>query len=102
MLMFVATTGSVVAQEMPMAKKLMQEEVPVSIVRSLQSDLNISEKGKWRVHYEQNVETLAYTVRLYVFKTKNEGKKIQVFYYPDGTVDHAKGVTVPETLARRK
>ncbi|HWA34561.1 MAG TPA: hypothetical protein VG737_10550 [Cyclobacteriaceae bacterium] len=99
---FALVAGSASAQELPMAKNIMQEEVPVSIVKSLQNDLNVSSKGQWRVHYDADAKTSAHTVRFYVFTTKSDGKKIQVFYNPDGTVDHAKGVTVPEALASKK
>ncbi len=101
-LVFAVAVGSASAQEFAMSKNVMQEEVPVSIVKSLQNDLNVSEKGRWIVEYDQNPKTSTFTIRYYVFKAKSDGKKIAVYYNADGTVDHAKGVTVPEALASKK
>jgi hypothetical protein len=104
MMLFVCAVavGSVKAQSVAMSKKIMQEEVPVAIVKSLQEDLNVSEQGQWRVHFDASTRTGVQTVRYYVFTAKSGGKKIQVYYNPDGTVDSAKGVNVPEALASKK
>jgi hypothetical protein len=102
LLVCAVTVGSANAQAVAMSKKVMQEEVPVAIVKSLQDDLNVSEKGQWRVHFDASGKTGVQTVRYYVFTAKSAGKKIQVYFNPDGTVGTAKGVTVPEALASKK
>ncbi len=104
MLLFVCAVavGSANAQAVAMSKKVIQEEVPVGIVKSLQNDLNVSAQGQWKIHFDANARTSTQTLRYYVFTAKSEGKKIQVYFNPDGTVESAKGVTVPEALASKK
>jgi hypothetical protein len=96
----VATLAS--AQTVQRTRRVTQEEVPVKIVQSLQKDFNVVDKGNWRVYYQENTTNATVSAKFYLFTGKSDGKKIEVYYNPDGTVDHAKGVMVPEGLTSKK
>src|SRR4051812_44885990 len=94
-LAFVVVAASASAQTVQRTRRVTQEEVPVTIVQSLQKDFNVGNKGGWRVYYTENTANATVAAQFYVFTGKSDGKKIEIYYNPDGTVDHAKGVTVP-------
>ena len=94
-LAFAVVTGSAFAQKIQRTKRVIQEEVPVTIVQSLQKDFsNVSDKGDWKLLYTENTYNSTFTPQFYVFTAKSESGRVDIFYKPDGTVDHAKGVTV--------
>jgi hypothetical protein len=101
-LAFVVVAASASAQTVQRTRRVTQEEVPVTIVQSLQKDFNVGNKGGWRVYYTENTANATVAAQFYVFTGKSDGKKIEIYYNPDGTVDHAKGVTVPEELTSKK
>ncbi len=101
-LAFVAVVASVSAQTIQRTRRITQEEVPVSIVQSLQKDFNVADKGSWRLYYRENTVNATLAPQFYVFSGKSEGKKVEIYYNPDGSVDHAKGISVPEGTTSKK
>lgn len=100
-LVFAVSVGAF-AQNVQRERPLMQEEVPVTIVQSLQKDFSISDRGRWKVFFKENQYNSTTTIQYYTFIGKSDGKRVEIQYNPDGTVERAKGVVVPEALARKK
>ncbi len=93
---FAVFAGSASAQKIESTRVLKQEEVPIAIQQSLQKDFNnLTEKGKWRLMYNENVDTHKLTPEFYTYSCKNNGEKIEIFYKPDGALDHVKGLAAP-------
>ena len=90
---FVLCAGSVSAQRVELTKRLVKDEVPVSIVQSLQKDFaSLPEKGNWKLVYFEDLNTKKLTAEFYTFSCKNNGEWVEIFYKPDGTLDHTKGI----------
>src|SRR5262245_60196357 len=100
-LVLAVVIGSASAQGIQRTKRVTQAEVPVTIVQSLEKDFNITDPGNWKVQYRQNVNS-SIAVQYYIFAGENQGKKVEIFYKPDGTVDHAKGIEVPDALTSKR
>jgi hypothetical protein len=92
-----ALAGSATAQKTEKTKELMREEVPVMIVQSVQKDFsNLPEKGTWRLIYIEDIRTTRrLTPEFYEFSCKKDGERVELFYKPDGTLDHSVGITAP-------
>ena len=99
-LAFAVVAGAASAQKLQRSKKLTQEEVPVTIVQSLQKDYSsLTDKGTWKLFYSEDAVSSKLTPDFYMYSCKKEtGEKVEIFFKPDGTVDHAKGVTVPAAV----
>jgi lipopolysaccharide export LptBFGC system permease protein LptF len=94
--LLVVFAGSVSAQNFQKKRRLMQEEVPILIVKALQKDFSaIADKGKWELIYHEDVRTSQLTPDFYVFTNKEGAETAQVYFRPDGIVDHTKGVAAP-------
>jgi hypothetical protein len=101
-LVFVVVAGAASAQMLKGEKRVIQEEVPVTIVKSIQNDFNVFDKGTWRIQYIHNTYNSTFAVERYVYVGKVDGKRVEVRYNPDGMVAYAKNVSVPEALASKK
>ena len=88
--------GSVSAQNLQKKRKLIQEEVPVVVVKALQKDFPaIAEKGKWELLYHEDANTSHLTADFYVFANTENAEAAVVYFRPDGMVDHTRGVATP-------
>jgi hypothetical protein len=103
-LAFAIFAGAASAQKIQRNKKLVQEEVPVTIVQSLQRDYsNLPTNGTWKLFFSEDQYTSKLTPELYSYSCKREnGEKAEVFFKPDGSVDHAKGVEAKTTNGSQK
>jgi hypothetical protein len=99
-LAFAMVAGVASAQKLQRTKKLTQEEVPVMIVQSLQKDYsNLADKGTWKLYYSEVPGSSKLTPDFYTYSCKKDtGEKVEIFFKPDGTVDHAKGVAVAPSV----
>ncbi len=93
-LALVVLAGAASAQKIERSKKLTQEEVPVNVVQALHKDYStLPEKGTWKLYFIEDTYTSKLTPQLYSFSCKKDGgEKVEVFFKPDGTTDHANGV----------
>jgi hypothetical protein len=83
------------AQKSEMTKTVTKDEVPVAVIQSLQKDYaNLGEKGTWKLFFFEDLKTSKCTPELYEYSCKKDGEKVYLYFKPDGTVDHAKGITV--------
>ena len=97
---FALCAGSVSAQQVKLTKRLVQDEVPVLIVQSLQKDFTaLPAKGYWQVIYTEDLSTEKLTPKYYTFSCKDNGERVEIFYKPDGTLDHTKGIDAPVNAA---
>ncbi|MEJ0056935.1 MAG: hypothetical protein WDN75_15550 [Bacteroidota bacterium] len=98
-LAFAVLAGAASAQKLQRNKRVTQEEVPVTIVQSLQKDYsNLPTSGTWKLFYSEDTRTSKLTAELYSYSCKKDGgEKVEVFFKPDGTLDHAKGVEAAST-----
>ena len=101
-LVFAIVAGSAFAQTIKRKKSVKQEEVPVTIVIALQKDFGgVAEKGNWTLLFQENTYSGKFTPLFYVFTGKNEsGKRVEISYKADGSLDHAKGITAAGTVAQ--
>jgi hypothetical protein len=95
-LAFAVLAGSVSAQRMEQTKSLKQEEVPAVIQQSFQKDFSsLTEKGNWKLRYSEDAATKQLTPEIYTYSCKNNGERVEIFYKPNGTLDHTKGIAAP-------
>jgi len=93
---FALLAGSASAQKFEKTRELIQEEVPVMVVQSLQKDFsNLADKGSWTLMYSEDVRTSQLTPEFYTYTCKNDGEKVELFYKSNGILDHTKGIKVP-------
>jgi len=87
---------SAFAQKIEMTKKLTRDEVPVTVVQSFQKDFtNLTENGNWKLIYLEDMKTRKLTPEFYEYSYKKDGDKVEIYYKPDGTFDHTKGIDPP-------
>ena len=92
-LAFVVLAYGASAQKTELSKVLSKDEVPVVVVQTLQKDFtNLTEKGTWKMFYIEDVRTTKLTPEFYEYSCKKDGEKIELYFKPDGTLDHAKGM----------
>ena len=103
-LAFAVLAGAASAQKLQRNRKVVQEEVPVTIVQSLQKDYsNLPANGTWKLFFSEDRQTSKLTAELYSYSCKKEnGEKVEVFFKPDGSVDHVKGVEAKSTNGSQK
>ena len=99
---FVLCVGSVSAQKVELTKRLVQDEVPVLVLQSLQKDFaSLPEKGTWKMVYFEDLNTKKFTPAFYTYSCKNNGERVEIFFKPDGTLDHAKGIDAPASSEQK-
>ena len=92
----VAFAYCVSAQKIEMTKKLTRDEVPVVVVQALQRDFSaLADNGTWRLFYFEDTQTAKLTPEFYEYACKKDGEKVEIYYKPDGTLDHTKGISAP-------
>ena len=96
MLALTALAGAVSAQTVEEIRGLKQDEVPVMIQQSLQKDFSsLTEKGKWKLIYQEDLATRKLTPEFYTYSCKKNGERVEIYYKTDGTLDHTKGIAAP-------
>lgn len=96
MLAMVAVAVGASAQKTELTKKLTRDEVPVAVVQSLQRDFaNLAENGSWKLIYTEDMKTGKLTPEFYEYSCKKDGEKVEIYYKPDATLDHTKGINAP-------
>jgi hypothetical protein len=92
------SVGIIYAQSFPVEKfkKVKKDEVPAVVQNSLKNDFSISPNaGNWVLHYTEDVNgTQKPTLKVmsFIFRQKNDGKKIEISFSPNGNLEHTKGV----------
>lgn len=86
------------AQKTEMTRKLTRDEVPVVIVLSLQKDFaSLNQNGDWILIYLEDLRTTKLTPEFYEYTCKHNGERVEIYYKPDGSLDHSKGIVQPTT-----
>lgn len=89
------------AQKIEMTKKLTRDEVPVVVVQALQRDFStLPENGTWTLFYFEDVATAKLTPEFYQYACKKDNEKVEIYYKPDGTLDHTKGINPPTHVSQ--
>ena len=96
MLSLTVLAGTVSAQTVEKVRRLKQDEVPVMIQQSLQKNFSsLTEKGSWRLTYQEDLATRKLTPEFYTYSCKKNGERVEIYYKSDGALDHAKGIEAP-------
>lgn len=82
-------------------KAVPEEQVPVSIRNSFQQDFAISNdtKGNWYIYFEQQDvnNRIVATPLEYIYRSKQDGKRIEIRYDAAGKLEKTKGITKKES-----
>ncbi len=98
LVLFAYSTFAQHAERTELIRRLTRDEVPVVVVLALQKDfIKIADNGTWKLIYQEDLNTTKLIPEFYEYTFKQNGERVQIFYKPDGTLDHTKGITAPAT-----
>lgn len=99
----VALSASVSAQTRRDEKAVPEDQIPIAIRNAFQQDFASANdtKGYWYIYFEQQDvnNRIVATPLEYIYRRKQEGKRIEVRYNAAGKLEKAKGITRKESGA---
>lgn len=95
--MMLCAFTSLSAQARRDEKKVPEEQIPIAIRNSFQQEFGANEqsaKGGWYIYFEQQDvnNRIVATPLSYIYRSKSDGKKVEVKYDAAGKLESTKGI----------